>query len=195
MASSSNKNRTHATRALPERQIPGWLWLLTGAALGAFVMFLVHLSELQAQEESGSSSVTVSRDKTSEPKEESKTPIVLEFYNKLKNAEVEVSSDNPSAPSGRTPTDDITPTPPESTDGLEYYLQVASFRSSDMADNLRANLIMMNMKARIVTAEINPGDTRHRVVVGPYASSSQRSKDRDRLIKNGLNPTPINKKI
>jgi cell division protein FtsN len=195
MASSSKKNRAHATRSLPERQIPGWLWLLTGAALGAFVMFLVHLSELKSQQQSGSSiGATQASTEHNEPEAQGKAPIVLEFYNRLKDAQVEVGPNQSPQPDAEIPIEDIRP-PKANSEGLEYYLQVASFRSSDMADNLRANLIMMNMEARIVTAEISPGDTRHRVVVGPYNSSGERSLDRDKLIKNGLNPTPINKKI
>lgn len=193
---NTRQSHAHATRPCAERTIPGWLWLLTGIVLGAFVMFLIHLSELKKHSiQSGKLDTPQAKlDTPAEAENDDPKRFIPEFYYNLKNAKVEVSSGTQTQTSV-TPVQNSGPASPSASADMLYFLQVASFRSSDSADNLRAQLIMMNMDAKVESTKLKSGDTWHRVVVGPYASSTQRNSDREKLIQNGLDPSPVNKKI
>src|SRR5690625_1944758 len=42
----AKKRRPAARRRQPKSQVPGWVWLFTGAVLGAFVSFLIYLADV-----------------------------------------------------------------------------------------------------------------------------------------------------
>lgn len=163
MASTSNKN-THKSS-----HIPGWIWLFIGTALGAFIMFLVHLSDPR---ESGQKSST-----SKAPNQSDNTDIQFDFYEILKNAKVDVGNVKPKS----TETSGTTTKNDEHT---EYLLQVASFKSMKDAEQLRAELILLNLPAMTEVANIRNGEKWHRVIVGPYISHSKLASARSKLISN-----------
>lgn len=97
----------------------------------------------------------------------------FDFYHMLKENEVPV----PKVDSSGT---QAVATPPKS-----YILQVASFRKAEDAEQLKVELILLNLDARAESVTVRNGEQWHRVLVGPFDSRSLLSKARSTLISNG----------
>lgn len=67
-----------------------------------------------------------------------------------------------------------------------YFLQVGSFKNNRDADSLRANLLLMNLTASVEKVTPRPGETWHRVLVGPMANATDVASAKDRLIANKI---------
>ncbi len=176
-SNSRNGNR----RAGYQSRVPGWVWLFTGTVLGAFVMFLVYLNDIPPQpsefpslalgEDLPEAEPVVAVDTTPEqtqPKPE------FDFYQLLKESEVtqiKGPSENP-LPARQT---------------TQYTLQVGSFRDPEDADRLRAELILMDLDARVEQVTVRNAETWNRVLVGPYSTQAQLAKARGTLAANNHN--------
>lgn len=166
--------------ASSNRQLPGWLWLLTGTLLGAFIMFLVRLSDMPSDPELVQKPTPGNSKNTSQkslPKPE------FDFYEILKSNEVVVDE----SPQARDPNS-------ATLENKEYILQAGSFREMKDADRLRAQLILLNLEAKVETVKVSSGETWHRVVVGPYASRSRMAKVRSVLVSNQISPLLLTRK-
>lgn len=163
MASTSNKNTHNSSH------IPGWVWLFIGTALGAFIMFLVQLSDPRESRQKSPTSKA--------PNPSDNTDIQFDFYDILKNAKVDVGS-------SKSSTNTNTATSVKNDEHTEYLLQVASFKSMQDAEQLRAELILLNLPAMTEIANIRNGEKWHRVIVGPYISHSKLAGARSKLISN-----------
>ena len=161
MPSNSNKNSHNGSH------IPGWVWLFIGTVLGAFIMFLVHLSDSQGHVQNTS--------KSTQTKPTDNTDIQFDFYEILKNAKVDIGTIKPK-----------TKDKAQKEENTEYLLQVASFKSMKDAERLRAELILLNLPAVTEVANVRNGETWHRVIVGPYISHSKLASARSTLISNKL---------
>lgn len=155
------------SKSAPESRVPGWVWLFTGILLGALIMFLMRLSELQPQKPAPKAPSVKPVKETKEPR--------FEFYDLLRDTEVTVPT--------RKESTDKTPAKP-AAEKVEYLLQVASFKTAAEAEQMRAELTLLNLRARIEEAKLGQGETWHRVMVGPYNSRGQMSKARSALISN-----------
>lgn len=145
-------------------KVPGWVWLFTGTVLGAFITFLMRLSELQPLEPQ-------SRPAQQGADQGAKAPAKYDFYKMLREAEVPVTApQNP--PAARV------------EENVEYLLQVASFQSAAEAEQVRAELMLLNLTARVEASAATEGRTWHRVIVGPFANRSQLAKAKDTLLSN-----------
>ena len=80
---------------------------------------------------------------------------------------------------------DFTQTGENATVPGEYLLQAAAFRSSEDAERLRANLLMLNLPAETGRVDIASG-TWYRVIVGPYDSQVKAERALTRLRENNL---------
>ncbi|MCR6653405.1 MAG: SPOR domain-containing protein [Cellvibrionaceae bacterium] len=149
-------------------KVPGWVWLFTGTILGAFITFLMRLSELQPPAPGARPAQTV----TTAPAEETKSPAKYDFYKILRDTEVPVTSSRPANSA------------PKAQENVDYLLQVASFRSATEAEQVRAELTLLNFTARIEPSTAKEGQVWHRVIVGPFATRSQLAKARDTLLSN-----------
>lgn len=161
-------NSTMANQSSSSK-VPGWVWLFTGVILGAFIMFLMRLSDLQPMP-----GVRPSQTTKAAPAEETKTPAKYDFYKILRDTEVPVTA-------SRTPN---TTTQKKVEENVDYLLQVASFRSATEAEQVRAELTLLNFNARIEQSPAKEGQIWHRVIVGPFANRSQLAKARDTLLSN-----------
>ncbi|MFL0810368.1 MAG: SPOR domain-containing protein [Agarilytica sp.] len=159
---------SHNRRPQPSSQVPAWVWLFTGAVLGAFVMFLLHLSEIKP----GSSEQA--NNKASAPAKEEKQKPRFDFYELLKESDIPILK---STDKERTPAQ-------KAAAKHEYILQVASFKAKDDAERLRAELLLLNLEAYTEDAKIRNGETWYRVLVGPFTSTSKMSKARSILLSN-----------
>ena len=170
---SKNKSRSNqATRQSHSSSVPAWVWLFTGAVLGAFIMFLMRLSDAQNDDITSVNETKVSG-KNQERKETQKPR--FDFYDLLKETHVPITEEPISGSSGGGLPADIQ---------QEFLLQVASFKSHDDADRLRAELILLNLDAQTEQAKIRNGETWHRVIVGPFSSRSKLAKARSILLAN-----------
>lgn len=167
-------SKTNSRSKRNQNPIPGWVWLFTGAVLGAFVMFLVHLSD--AKDSSQKSAKTTGPEKPAKQND-----IRFDFYDVLKKNNVEV-------PKTHVPQTGAGKSGGTSTGGAsnvtEFLLQVASFKTGPDAERLRAELILLNLPAIVEQAQIRNGETWHRVIVGPYTSKSKLASARSTLISN-----------
>ena len=172
---TANKNRATtkkgngASRSQPSSGLPGWLWLITGALLGAFVMFLIYLADLPAQPV-----VDIQPEIATQPEPSLPKPR-FDFYKLLQESEVVVDAPPIEAKD-------------QASASVEYILQVGSFRNDADADRMRAELILINLNAEVEQVKVRNGETWHRVLVGPYTDRSKLAKARSILASNNISP-------
>lgn len=180
----AKKSRPQARRRTPaKRELPGWLWLFVGSILGAFITFLVYLWGIAPPPGSSSSKPKITKTEPAEPK----TPKPrFDFYKLLQESEVIVpATEAPHADDPRTSKPNAIIEP--GTDNMEYILQVGSFSNRTDADRLRAQLIMLNLDARIEQVSIRNGEIWHRVMVGPFTDQTRLNTARSTLVTNQYN--------
>jgi cell division protein FtsN len=175
------KNRP---RPRARKGAPGWVWLLVGLAIGLFVAFLVYLHGRQGTERLPpvASRSAERQAPTSKSKAEGKRSAPkprFEFYTILPEMEVPVATEQ------LPRREDKESRQPEEATGT-YLLQVASFKSHQDADRLKASLALLGMEARIQTVSIDGEQTWHRVRLGPFSSLSEANAVRRRLNANDL---------
>ncbi|WP_293615369.1 SPOR domain-containing protein [Porticoccus sp.] len=117
----------------------------------------------------------------------------FDFYTLLRETEVIVpdssvpqAEDEPPNQSASTP---ATPTAKE-----VFLLQVGSFKSNRDADSLRARLLLLNLSASIEMVTPRPGETWHRVLVGPFTNRAELASARDSLSGNGIDSLLLKRK-
>lgn len=169
----ARKRPTNSRHRKSESRVPAWVWLFTGCVLGAFIMFLVRLSELPSHPDADP--VTSTQQKKPTPDKQTKTPR-FDFYDILKDAKVNA----PEQPPLKDSANKVNP----NNEPQEYILQVASFKNADDAEQLKVQLLLLNLEAQVEQARIRNGETWHRVLVGPFASRSKREKARSTLVAN-----------
>lgn len=180
------KKRSRPQASSPKSQVPAWVWLFTGSVLGAFVMFLVYLAGVPPQpstlgerlSNAGEAIEAPADESEADSREEEAPQPRFDFYQLLKESEVVVNPE---------------PIPEEVTrakreaEKMEYILQVGSFKNPGDADRLRAQLLLMNLDARVETVKVRNAETWHRVLVGPFRNQSAMSKARSTLANNQMN--------
>lgn len=179
--SSRGKKRTNRrpSKRQNKTQAPGWLWLVTGVLVGAFIMFLLHLNGLTPSQQEPISQSETTRVETAPPStdqaEEGIPEQRLQFYELLKESTVEVPQPDPAELAANNPTRDIL-----------YVLQAGSFKHSEDANRMRAEIILMNLSASVEPAGTDP--VWYRVMVGPFDNRSRMAKARSILVSNNINP-------
>lgn len=162
--------------------MPGWVWLLTGAITGAFIMFLVYLYGLTP---ANSPQGKPTEDKpvlTSGAQTTTADKPTFEFYDSLKNNEIIPPGDtsknnNASSVALKTP----------------YVLQVASFQKAKDADALKAKLILEGLDTSIQQFN-NKGEIWHRVLVGPFTDQNKMNQAKTTLAQHNITPIVLQKK-
>ncbi len=173
-----------AQKKPPKKPIPGWLWLLTGLLLGGFIVGLVWLKGQSV--DVGGEWVGARPDRPpqggSQPAARAEVPPPkprFDFYNMLPEMEVVVPDD-------ALDDEPATVTRSPSTVRANYLVQVGSFRRTEDADRLKAQLALLGFESRVVAAKINAHETRYRVRSGPYAGKDALNRARERLADNGF---------
>ena len=106
----------------------------------------------------------------------------FDFYTLLKESEVFVPEVEES-PQNQAPSEQY-----------HYLLQAGSFRRYADADGLRAQLLLLNLDAAVETTGAKPGETWHRVLVGPFISRSKAANARAALLQNGIDNLLLKRK-
>ena len=190
-ASARKKGASRNSRPAARKGAPGWLWLALGLAMGLFVAFLWHLSELRDEARAKRPATALSTGPaTGSPPTGAPTPPPgqpvaeeprFEFYTLLPNQEVMPGSKPaPAQPAAKSA-------------GRAYLLQAGSFKSEAEADKRRAAILMLGMPVKVVKVPVKPGEAWYRVVVGPFAGQDAATTARASLKASGLNSLPINK--
>jgi cell division protein FtsN len=182
------------------RSLPGWVWGLSGLAVGLFVALLVHLQNRGPTTGSDISALfrqpakptpeqpATQTAKPDKPSNETGRP-KFEFYKLLPEQEVEVpepkEDKTASVPDKPVPEPEK---PAKSTDDgkARYLLQAGSFQNYADADRLKASLALLGVQASIQRVELAGGETWHRVRVGPYRSRDTVNEVRRRLQDNDI---------
>ncbi len=170
----------------PERpQMPAWAWVLTGVVLGlalsAIALYKNWVPVVRERDaprpnpEAQAPSNGAAEPGVADP---ARTPVKpkYDFYTVLPEMEVVIPESEVSAEAAR-------PTPP-SEPGARYFLQTGSFRSADDAEQMKARLALLGLRAQVVSVDIN-AQTWHRVRVGPHASARELDDARRTLATNG----------
>ncbi len=159
--------------------------MLAGILVGALIMALVRLDQVEP-----ALTATVESETAQAPENRPR----FDFYTLLKETEIivpdppvaqsEEEQETPAAPPSSEPRAETRARSSTSTD--VFLLQAGSFKSARDADSLRARLLLLNMSASVQKVSPRPGETWHRVLVGPFNSRSGVSEARATLARNGI---------
>ena len=186
---SGKRGASKATAAKRARKVnmPGWIWLVTGLALGFFVATLMGLTpkavDVQMAAESG------------EPSESAK-PVnqpVFDFYTLLPESEISVTPESVVANPVKTPP---LPLPEKKSSSSvtaatvsaipkakpkQYLLQVGSFRNVKDAERLRAQLLLDGLAPQIENVRVGNNEQWYRVQLGPFLEGESLTSARKML--------------
>lgn len=175
------------------KPIPGWIWLLSGLAIGLFVALLVYIKD----NSSGKLAITETVSKVFQPRDQADTRGVKEnksspppppenkqaentkpkfdFYTILPELEVAIPEQ-----------DLVSEKSSSSKTSEQFILQAGSFRKFEEADKLKARLALEGIVADIQTVKIHDADTWHRVRIGPLHDLTSLNQTRRRLRNIGI---------
>ncbi len=163
--------------------MPGWIWLLTGLAMGLAVALVVYLNQprlspgMSQTTPAGSPPPSAAATTKKAPAERR-----FDFYTLLPELEVVV----PETRDRRSPpVENSAASAPVATATGPYVLQAGSFRHAQEADSLKANLALLGVQADIQTVTVDDSIW-HRVRIGPYADFAELSRVRDQLERNQI---------
>ncbi len=123
--------------------------------------------------------------KPEEPKAKDKPAVNYDFYKILPQYEVVVPEEDPRKPASASAS-----SPPGT-----YYLQVGAFRQMPEADERKAELAMLGIVASIQTVTSEPGNTWHRLRVGPVKDMRQLDRTKRQLQDNNIPFVTLKEKI
>lgn len=190
------KSRT--TSRKQKRSLPGYLWLLSGLAIGLFVAFIIYLDkqpetdknfgtavqhELEKIKQQSKKKDTEKKNTPAEKKEQK-----FNFYTILPELEVLIPENETRPPEAKNTSHTSSAKQPSST--KQYVLQVGSFQNLNDAEKLKANLALLGITADIQHVTVNKQQW-HRVRSGPYRNKNQLYKDQNLLNKNDIHGISI----
>ncbi len=179
-----------------KKSLPGYIWLLSGLAIGLFVAFIIYLDKQPESDKSFGSAVQheleklkkqSSKKETSKKLTESKTTSVkkepkFNFYTLLPELEVLIPENETRPPEGSNKT---ATRQSSQRDNTKYVLQIGSFQNLGDAEKLKANLAFIGIEANIQHVTINK-QAWHRVRTGPYKNKQQLYNSQKILKKNDI---------
>lgn len=191
------------------RSLPGWVWGMSGLAIGLFVALLVHLNQ---QNPGGPQSIRDFLEETAgkgsadggenRPRQQAEDPEddkpTFEFYKLLPEQEVVVPDAEPedgaAEPAPKPTREPEQQQQPPASDGTHYLLQAGSFQNHKDADRLKAELALLGVEAHIQTVTLQGGETWHRVRIGPFTDQRDLNGVRHRLKSNGVETILLKRK-
>ncbi len=174
-----------------DKPLPGWIWLLTGLAMGLTVALLVYVNQPQRAPSAARPANTVSADPAPSARTGKAVPNTVErrfdFYTLLPELEV-VVPENQARPAAENRA--RMPVPAQAAARGPYILQAGSFQRIKEADTLKANLALLGVEADIQTVTVDH-NTWHRVRVGPYDNLAKLNRVRARLVRNQIDTVTL----
>lgn len=188
--------------AKEKKSLPGYLWLLSGLAIGLFVAFIVYLDKQPASDKDFGSAVQAELEKlkqqagndkpastsTSEKTDQTaaKKEQKFNFYTILPELEVLIPEIETRPPESASQAGESATKAGSVETGKQYILQVGSFQNLIDAEKLKANLAFLGMEASIQHVTVN-NQAWHRVRTGPYQNKQQLYKSQKQLNQNNIN--------
>lgn len=190
-AAPKARKASPAKRSAPSHSQHGALsfkWILSLAAVGGFVGFIVYLNTLPTGQESARPSQPAQQSaepKTPAPstaKQEHSRPREqnFRFYDMLPESEVVPPT-----------VQEYSPNPAQQD--FNYIVQSGSFRSQADAERQRAQIAFQGLRAQVQRIDLESGSVWYRVNVGPFESRSQMNAAVDKLVT--INIQPLVRKI
>lgn len=174
------RNTRNSRNTVTKRSLP-WGPMFISFAVGAFIMFLVHIKDNPAPEAQGK--------KVTEKKISKKNRAVeptFEFYTLLPEMEVVVETPKKKRPAIVTLPTKPTTNPEQSLDKINYLLQVGSFRKALDADAYKAKLAFLGIESKVQKVTIDNKDTWHRVQIGPIKGRNKADALQKQLKQNSI---------
>jgi len=181
-----------------EKSLPGYVWLLSGLAIGLFVAFIVYLDKQpetnkdfgsavqqelkKLKQQANRKNFEKTRSLATTKSKEKKEP-KFNFYTILPELEVLIpeSETRPPETKNNTTTDSRN----TNNKNKQYVLQVGSFQNLNDAEKLKANLAFLGLEANIQHVTVNR-QAWHRVRTGPYRDKQQLYKNQKLLKQNDI---------
>lgn len=188
------QRRSTSKRAAPAKRQSGSLsvrWILSLAAVGGFIGFIVYLNSQEPAHkpappvQSDQRIVAPAKVETKSKKTPAKQMAEekkqnFRFYEMLPDSEVVPPTVN-----------EYTPGP--ASQAFDYVIQTGSFRSKDDAERQRAKIGLQGIRASVDRIDMDNGGTWYRVNVGPFDSRSRMNATVDKLV--GINIQPLVRKV
>jgi cell division protein FtsN len=181
---NKKKKKPAKAKAKPAKtQLPWWAWFFSGVLLTVFCQFLLHLGASTPENTKDCKEVAPEfhwpKDNAKKQPKVQAGPIEkpdIKFYDTLKEQKV-----------------DVTAKPVQHRDdgSYDFSLQAGSFRQFQDAQQLRAELTLLNLETHIQKTTSNSGSTWYRVIVGPFNSRAMFAKAKSALLDNGVHPIRI----
>jgi len=178
-----------------KKSLPGFVWLLSGLAIGLFVAFIIYLDKQPENENDFGDAVQQELNKlkkqTNKPNAEKsknrpppaeKKEQKFNFYTILPELEVLIPESETRPPEVKNK---HASSNTASKEDKQYLLQVGSFQNLNDAEKLKANLAFLGIEADVQNVTVN-GQAWHRVRCGPYASKQQLYKEQKLLKQNDI---------
>ncbi|MGF2736597.1 SPOR domain-containing protein [Marinobacter sp. DUT-1] len=179
------RSKQRARPAAPAHRQHGSLslkWILSLAAVGGFIGFIVYLNSLpttsQQPKAPAQEQKSVQKAPATATQEEKKQN--FRFYEMLPESEVVPPE-----------VEEYSPSP--SKQNFDYLVQSGSFRSREDAERQRAQIAFLGLRASVQRIDLDNGSVWYRVNVGPFTSRSQMNSAIDKLVS--LNIQPLIRKI
>lgn len=197
--------RDYKTRvtAKNKKSLPGYIWLLSGLAIGLFVAFIIYLDKQPENNQDFGSAVQLELEKLKQQTKKknnaatsstSKAPVTAKkepkfnFYTILPELEVLIPESEtrppPPPPASTSISKKKTSTKQHKTK-KQYILQVGSFQNLSDAKKLKANLAFLGLEADIQHVNVNK-QAWHRVRTGPYQDKKQLYQKQKLLKQNDI---------
>ena len=176
MAQNSSKNGSNRyTRQQAPSEKSSRPAFLSGLVIGALIMYFFPLiNELTRSDTAAAVTDIVGKADLKELK--------FDFYTLLKETEILVPDDQDS---GDTQ---------EPAQNAVYVLQAGSFKNSRDAENLKVQLLLMNLSAESESVKAKNGDIWHRVLVGPFSDTSKMASARAKLAEKNIESLKLKRK-
>ena len=182
-----------------KKSLPGYMWLLSGLAIGLFVAFIVYLDKQPENDKDFGTAVqqeleklkqqankkhveSAKVDKKTDNREKKEQK--FNFYTILPELEVLIPESETRPPEVKNKTTTTT-TSNSSNTAKQYVLQVGSFQNLSDAEKLKANLAFLGLEANIQHVTVNK-QAWHRVRTGPYRDRQQLFKNQKLLKQNDI---------
>lgn len=190
-----------------KKSLPGYLWLLSGLAIGLFVAFIIYLDKQPENDNNFGTAIQLELEKLKNKKNkitEKETTVITKqdkekkepkfnFYTILPELEVLIPEDetrppdtSPEPTNVNTKAKAKTNTNKTSSARKQYILQVGSFQNLQDAEKLKANLAFLGLAAEVQHVTVN-NQAWHRVRTGPYQNKEQLYQNQRLLKKNDIN--------
>lgn len=193
---TTRRGASTAEASAEKKEIPGWLWLGAGVAIGILITLLMNLN---ARRVAGGSAIQEVGQIVSQQNESPEKKPVFDFYTLLPESEVVpvtpkrvIRASHKPERQAKAERAEVKAQVPVSTAEVvatparRYLLQVGSFRSLEDADRLRVRLLLWGFDARIERVAVKGGEAWHRVQLGPFVEQVMLSKAQQALKKHKL---------